>query len=1094
MTSLLTLENIFELEDCQSVEALKNYWGYQLSKKDPQGSPFYYLAQFEGNVRPIAVGFFEELNGKDSETLKDTLKTPKSDLYKAIYGHYLNRQLENQPALYVLLPKHKRGTVALVKPTDSGLRIKGIYIGGTEDRGIQIKFNLLRDQSPVLKGLFVDTPNIDHLFYKTVESAEELAIELAKVTREIEKTIIAIYKEEKEKGFLHRLHKAFKTELIPFLDLTSNDPKEYGFADLYAETITYGMFTARCFNPQQAFERRYVNQYIPTTNPFLKELFEYLSDELIAREEQYKPLFDHVEDLVGCLASARMGSVMADFSHDKAHHEDIVIHFYETFLDEFDKGRKRDRGVYYTPSPVVTYIVKSLDEILKEKFQKTEGIADEKVLILDPATGTGTFLFEIFKQLKYYYNTKLTKEAGTNTWDEFVNNNILPRIFGFELMMAPYAVAHLRLGIELKDSEYNFTEQKRLGVYLTNTLEDTAKKSDVIIKDFISNESDAATNIKYDEPIMVVLGNPPYFGQSANEGPWIYKLMRGDDPVTGQNTHNYFEINNESLGERNPKWLNNDYVKFIRFAQWRIDKTGYGIVAFITDHSFLDNPTFRGMRESLMHSFDEIFILDLHGNSRKKEKHPDGTKDENVFKIQQGVSITFFIKLNNEHPKTAKVMQKDLWGPKQLTNAEGELIAGKYHWLLDNDIKSTDWTELEPKLPFYFFVPQDIAFEEEYLNCWNVRDIFPTNSVGIATARDSLTIQWTTNEVQNVINDFSQLNCEIARENYQLGKDVRDWKITLAQKDLTDSGLDQNRISEILYRPFDKRFTYFTGKSRGFHCMPRGEVMRQLFKKDNRALITSRMTKGEDFQHVQVTDTLAEVICMSSKTSNNGFVFPLYVYPESEQQNLFSDNEGGRNPNISEGFTQLITNALNLNFIDRGEGDQSNTFGPEDIFNYIFSILHSEGYRSRYAEFLKRDFPRIPVTTDRKLFFKLANLGKRLVQTQLMEITLPEISSFPIDGENLVERADFNNNRIFINNTQYFDNISTEVWDFHVGGYQVCKQWLTGCKRPNTRKGKKLSSDEINHFKKIISTISETIDLMTQIENDIEEHGGWPIQ
>lgn len=601
---------------------------------------------------------------------------------------------------------------------------------------------------------------------------------------------------------------------------------------------------------------------------------------------------------------------------------------------------------------------------------------------------------------------------------------------------------------------------------------------------------------------MVVLGNPPYSGHSANKGEWMQALMRGHDTSSGQKTANYFECDGAPLGERNPKWLNDDYVKFMRFAQWRIEQTGYGVLAFITNHGFLDNPTFRGMRQSLMQTFDDIYLLDLHGNAKKKEKTPEGGKDENVFDIQQGVAISLFVKrqVNGQGSRKApgqlaSVRHADLQG----------LRAAKYEWLWAHDVTSTKWTTLQPQSPQYLAVPRDTALLAEYEQYWKITDAMPVNSVGIVTARDSLTIHWTAEDAWRCVQDFAALPAEDARDKFDLGPDARDWQVALAQADLKNSGPMHENVVPVLYRPFDVRHTYYTGKSRGFHCMPRGEVMTNMLAGDNLGLITSRMTKGEDFQHTQVSDKLVEVICMSPKTSNNGFVFPLYLYP-SAKTSLFDDTSsiapGGRRANFTPEFIAACADAVGAAWIADGQGTLAaakgeaieTTFGPEDVFHYAYAVFYSPGYRARYAQFLKTDFPRLPLTANRALFAQLARLGQALVALHLMKRKAPEVCSYPVAGDNRVDTVRFetenptaDTGKVFINTTQHFSNVPRAVWNYQIGGYQVANKWL------KDRKGRLLTFADLQHYSQIIGALVRTMALQAEIEEAIDTAGGWPL-
>lgn len=1088
-TEQISLDDILSIEsDDQMVQQLASSIGFRSCKKDPSGGRFYYLTQAEADIRPIAVGLFDELKGNDKQALKAKLTDRKTALYREIYSHYLDRHLEQQPALYILLPKdHKRGLMTLIKPTDSGLKVRDQLILDIPGRDAEIKLALLKKSHP-LNGLFFQTPSIDHLFYDPVGTAKELATELARITRNMEQVIVKLYEQETEKDFLHQLHKSFKAELLPHLKLTSSDPKEYGFADLYAQTISYGMFTGRCFKPTQTFERRYVSKWnIPPTNPFLKNLFESISDQTQAQQVFYAPLFDLIEDLVGCLSSTDMEAILTDFSYDKTHHEDIVIHFYETFLQAYNPKQREIRGVYYTPYPVVSYIVRSVDIILKEKFNKPLGLADPEVLILDPATGTGTFLFAIFKHLEEFYKTQVAK-TGAISWDNFIDQNILPRLFGFELMMAPYAVAHLRLGVELQESGYKFRDDtQRLGVYLTNTLDETAKKSETFFEEFIASESNEAAEIKREKPIMVIMGNPPYSGHSANTGEWISKLMRGTDTLNldAPNTENYFNVDGQPLGERNPKWLNDDYVKFIRFAQWRVDKTGQGIVAFITNHGYLDNPTFRGMRESLLKSFDKLYILDLHGNKKKQEICPDGSVDENVFDIQQGVSIGILVKTGQKaRDSLGQVYHFDLWGLREF-----DRTSGKYPWLLSEGVSTTNWQPLLSRSPNYYFASSEQItkdLEAEYELGFSLTDIFALKGSGFRTHRDHLAIAFEPNELQKrfetlISSSLSELD---KRALYSI-EDNRDWNLRSALSQLKQLISTDLPILNCLYRPFDSRFVFY-----GTYLMdyPSEREQRHL-SEANLALCIGRQGQA-------VSNFWDLAFVTSQLTDNNLFrrggiqFFPAYTYPNND--NLLEINLKGPSSNIKGSFINALIERTGFSVLNSGEGDFENSIGPEGLLYYIYSILYSPLFRVRYAEFLKRDFPRIPFTTNQTLFKALLRLGRKLTQVHLMQAEINLQCVFPINGSNKIERHTYSaqQQRVWINKTQYFEVISQDVWDFHIGGFQICEKWLKDRKKAD----RSLSDEDILHYRKIVATLQETIVLMAEIDETIESHGGWPLQ
>jgi predicted helicase len=521
----------------------------------------------------------------------------------------------------------------------------------------------------------------------------------------------------------------------------------------------------------------------------------------------------------------------------------------------------------------------------------------------------------------------------------------------------------------------------------------------------------------------------------------------------------------------------------------------------ITNHGYLDNPTFRGMRQQLMQTFSEIYLLNLHGNAKKKEVCPDGSKDENVFDIQQGVAIGLFVKGSDSAPP-ARVYYADLWGTR----------AGKNHSLAEMEVISTPWRELQPNSPFYLFVPQETHLRAEYNRGWPVQEIFPVNSVGIVTARDNLTIHFSPQEVKEAVKDFASLDPETARDKYHLGKDARDWKVELAQKDLRVSGLKEKLITPVLYRPFDVRFTYYTGQSRGFICMPRPEVMGHMQAGKNLGLITTRQIVSTSWQHILITNRITESCYVSNTTREIGYSFPLYLYPFSKTKNSPNNQNSiltlcepqapyGRKVNIDTGFLKELENLLGITFITDGLGDMTATFGPEDVFSYAYAVFHSPTYRQRYAEFLKMDFPRLPLTGNKALFAALVGKGAELVSLHLMESPRLEtfITRFPVSGSLVVDGVRYvippgpplekggGNGRVYINSEQYFEGVPPKVWAFQVGGYQVCHKWL------KDRKGRTLSSDDLHHYQKIVVALAETIRLMAEIDAAIDAHGGWPI-
>jgi len=879
---------------------------------------------------------------------------------------------------------------------------------------------------------------------ENVGTPQELARRMARLAHMIRDLIIEAFKQEEDTGSLHNQLAAFRDNLIP--DLST----EY-FADMYAQTITYGLFAARCTAPDSKdFTRQNAAYLLPKTNPFLRKLF-----NTIAGPELDERIAWLVDDLAQILAQADMEAVLKNFGKHSGK-EDPVVHFYETFLTAYDSKVREMRGVYYTPEPVVSYIVRSIDHLLKTSFGKPQGLTDENTLILDPATGTATFLYMVINEIHQAF-------AGQEgMWNDYVAEKLLKRLFGFELLMAPYAVAHLKLGLLLQETGYKFQSDERLGVYLTNTLDEAIKHSETLFAKWISEEANAAARVKKDEPIMVVLGNPPYSGHSANKGEWARQLVE-----------RYKTVDGKPLGEKNPKWLQDDYVKFLSFGQWRIERTGQGVLGFITNHSYLDNPTFRGMRQSLMSTFTDIYILNLHGNSKKKEVAPDGGKDENVFDIQQGVAICLLVKEPGS-TAPATVYYADLWGLRE----------GKYQALTETDISVTEWQELNPDSPYYLFIKRDETDLAEYMRCWKVTDIFPVNVLGFQTHRDEFAIDFEEEKMRHRVINLrdSAYSDEELRDMYGI-HDNRDWQLSAARKQLRNDKKWEQYFIRCLYRPFDWRFCYFNIAVMDY---PRRQLIDNMLKRENVCLLLPRQISMSKWQHVGVSKDVPESCTLSTNTKEGNYDFPLYLYPAEGEMQF---DGGRRRPNLNPEFIKVVSEKLGLTFVEDGRGDLEQTFGPEDIFNYAYAVFHSPTYRTRYAEFLKMDFPRLPLTSDKALFKALAEKGAELVSLHLMESSTLDtpITKYPITGSNEVEKLSYddNNQRIYINKTQYFEGVPPKVWNFHIGGYQVCEKWL------KDRKGRTLTYDDRVHYQKIIVVLKETLRLMEEIDELIP---GWPIE
>ena len=755
-----------------------------------------------------------------------------------------------------------------------------------------------------------------------IESPELLAKHLARRTRELQTQIATTLTDENSD--IYRMFLAFKKLLLT--TLTPDD-----FADMYAQTLAYGLFAARCTLPNATnFSRSAASSALPQSNPFLRQLFHQIASPDL--EENLTYILD---DIVNLLANVPTEMLRTAFVL-QAHSEDPVIHFYETFLAEYDPQRRIDRGVYYTPPQVISYVVRSVDGLLKTELNKLDGLAEKDVLILDPATGTGGFLLAVLNHIGEY----ITTAYGAGDWHQYVNDaQLVQRLFGFEILVAPYTIAHLKLSLFLRAQGWRAAE--RLHVYLTNTLEEPVEKEFYAFAEFISDEANAAVSVKRDDPLLVILGNPPYPRHSMNPS----RDSDGELTFIGGLIEDYKQVDGQPLGERNPKILQADYVKFTRWAQWRIDRNGEGIIGYIVNNGFLDGPTSRGMRKSLIDSFNAIYLLNLHGSNRKTEAVPETERDENVFDILQGVSILLCVK-QRDNPNPAEVYYADMWGTRE----------EKYKTLSETDAQTTEWKQLQPMSPFHLFVPQARERIAEYEQGWEITEIFQTSSIGIVTARDKLTLHRTPETVREMVADFVSLPEADVRKKYKLRKDTRDWTVHHAQVDLRSHPDVERHVQSIHYRPFDARWTYYTAQTRGFHCMPRPGTMPHLLAQ-NLALCVCRIVKGPVWQHALITDKITENCYISNRTSESGHVFPLYLYQNPDAPDLLTE----RHLNLNRAFLKKLSERFTLPLA--GPLGLPQGVSPEEILAYIYAILYSPTYREFYNEFLKYGFPRHPPAT-----------------------------------------------------------------------------------------------------------------------------------
>jgi predicted helicase len=909
---------------------------------------------------------------------------------------------------------------------------------------------------------------------QTIKSPKRLAEMMAAKARLLENILekaITTDEENQENTSIKEQYETFKAILIH--DLT---PK--GFADIYAQTLAYGMFAARLHDTTlDDFSRYEAAQLIPKTNPFLRRLFEYIAganiDERIVRT---------VDNLADVFRATNVDAMLNNFGKS-TQTEDPIIHFYETFLSEYDPKLRKSRGVWFTPQPVVNFIVRAVDDILKTDFNLKDGLADttktkiklatqtkdkrtatgfkevekevHKVQILDPATGTGTFLAEV---VKFIYNKRFTAMQGV--WSSYVDEHLIPRLNGFELLMASYSMAHLKLDMLLRDTGYKATINQRFNIYLTNSLEEHHADTGTIFSNWLSTEANEANHIKKDTPVMCVIGNPPYSVSSTNKGEWIQNLI---------------SEYKQDLNERKIN-LDDDYIKFIRYGEFLIEKNGEGVLAFISNNSFLDGTTHRQMRKHLLETFDKIYILDLHGNSRKREASPDGSIDQNVFDIMAGVSINIFIKKGKKKKENlGKVYHLDLFGRREV----------KYDFLLQNSINQIDKKCLNYKPPYYFFVPKDFALEDEYIKGFSLDELFNFNTSGFETAKDKFIIKFKQKEVEDLRKEIKEKPVEELSVKYS----EKPKKIKEVKDDINNATL-----INALYRPFDKRYTLISENSNGVMFRPRFKTVHHLLN-DNIGLLCCKRQTSFNFQHAFVTKNAVERCSVSLQTGEVSIVFPLYLYPESDGQKSIDSKE--RELNLNLNIISKIEDSLNLKFITE-QGDSRKTFDPFDLFDYIYAVLHSPTYREKYKEFLKIDFPRVPYPKNPETFRQLVKLGGELRQIHLLEspITDKYITQYPVDGDNIVgkirfepyvysnEIPDENGNieypdylgTVFINETQCFNDVPTSAWEFYIGGYQPAQKWL------KDRKNRKLEFDDILHYQKIIVALTETNRLMKEID------------
>lgn len=852
-----------------------------------------------------------------------------------------------------------------------------------------------------------------------VDKAEELS---RFFDRFLQQSVPSVNDAETLARLLASKAKLLKDELIPLI--IANDPQltsqlesyrqwliedlsTEDFADLYAQTITYGLFFAAYENTQLdtplPFDRASLLTLLPSNVRLVRALFQLLAGEFLPESLNWI-----IDDLIRLLERAGMREIANQFGSLTT---DPTIYFYETFLTQYNPEERERLGQYYTPESVVRYITHSIDQLLRLHFGRRDGLASADVTLLDPAAGTGTFLVATLRQIAENFGSS---HAGDLV--EHLRDHTLQNFYGFELKAAPYVLAHLKLAQTLSGMLLANAEPK---VYLTNTLSDHEPPARLPgpFEQALSEDGRAAQHVKGEEQILVILGNPPYSGHSYN------RYNRIDD---------YKFIDGQPLGERNTKWLQNDYVKFIRWSEWKIaeflgSERRYGMIAFITDNSYLSGPIFRGMRKHLLNVFDRVYILNLHGKTRPPEILPDGVEvDQNVFDIQQGVAIAIFVR-STDATALGRVFYSDCWGSR----------ADKNQFLETHNVSDTAWNELEPQPPFYFFVERNLsALAEKYTQAPQITHLMPVYSMGIVTGQDNLAYDF---EAANLVERF---------------------------QNLFDEGKAQ--LVSTLYRPFDPRWLAYGQLT---VTRRREDVMRHLLSSDNLALVSFRHTRKVTPMRVCLASTVVDARLLSSES--NCYVFPLY------RMSGESTSSGQIGMTLGRESTFPVELLANLG------KHYSTTISPEAGFFYIYGILNSSGYQAEFEVSLHDDFPHIPFPDSYPLFETFSRYGQRLGELHLLVADdlqgLANLTvGFPVAGTGRVERGypafDRKPGRVHVNPQQYFSGIDEDMWEYKIGDYNPLEKWL------ESRRNRELTADDRRHFETMGTSIRKIVELLREME------------
>ena len=1024
-------------------------------KRQSCGAPDYILTK-----KDIPVGFIEakDIGDKDLEGKKKSVNKEQFDRYKAsldnlIFTDYIDFHLYNDGEFIT--------KIAIAEVTEKGIISK--------PENFKIFENLIKDFCTHIG--------------QNIKSPKKLAEMMAGKARLLSDVIgNALTSDE-----THNEDSTLKEQMLAFKNILIHDITPKGFADVYAQTIAYGMFAARLHDPTlDTFSRQETAELIPKSNPFLRKLFGYIAGPDI--DDRIKWIVDNLTEI---FLACNVEEILKNYGKTTKM-EDPIIHFYETFLSEYDPKLRKARGVWYTPAPVVNFIVRAVDGVLKTEFNLPQGIADtsktkitvntqtpdkrsatgykqmekevHKVQILDPATGTGTFLAEVIKHI----NKKFKGQEGI--WSSYVENNLLPRLNGFELLMASYAMAHLQLDLLLKETGFKATTNQRTRVYLTNSLEEYHPDTGTLFANWLSSEANEANHIKRDTPVMCVIGNPPYSIVSSN----LSKEQRAL-------VEKYKFINGVKIIEKGAlqfeKILNDDYVKFISLAENYVVKNSEGIVAYINNHNFLDSPELRGLRWNLASTFDSIYIIDLHGNSKKKEVSPDGSPDSNVFLIQQGVSINIFVKTGKKKKgELAKTYYTDVWGTRDI----------KFDYLNTNNFKSIDFKPVNLTGDNYLFIPRDNSLSADYDSFIKLKSLFIKDSTGIISARDNMVIDFEKTPIIERVKIFANSNKANDQLCAELGISLKKgWEIDKARARVKSFGNIDKLITKITYRPFDNRNIFYDDSLVWTTARP---IMSNFLNNENFGLLVGK--KGQvvgsmPWNLSYITKNMADFNLFYRGGIN---LFPLYLNQNNSKTNDIFQNDFKRVPNLNNEIIEQISANLGLTFTMEKEKTEG-TYAPIDILDYIYAVIHSPKYREKYKDFLKIDYPRVPHPKDVQTFKQLVKLGGEIRQIHLLESPKVDdfITTYPKDGDNTITtkvgKKDwelFNKEkglgRIWINDEQYFDNIPLTAWEFYIGGYQPAQKWL------KDRKERILNFDDILHYQKIIVALSETDRLMKEID------------